>query len=139
MQQNWEYTNIVTKVGKQHLTSEQLASKAISEGRDVETLKKTTHTNKQGANVNVGKLLEVEEYKVDTVSHEFKIALQKAREAKKMTQSDLAKAVMEKQSVIQEYESGKAIPNPQVILKLERALGAKLPRDKKKKAKKEDD
>lgn len=40
---------------------------------------------------------------------------------------------MEKQSVISEYESGKAIPNPAVISKLERALGVRLPRDKKKK------
>jgi len=46
---------------------------------------------------------------------------------------------MEKQSVISDYESGKAIPNPQVISKLERALGCRLPRDKKKKTKKEDD
>ena len=35
-------------------------------------------------------------------------------------------AVNEKQSVIQEYESGKAIPNNQVLGKLERALGVKL-------------
>ena len=41
---------------------------------------------------------------------------------------------MEKQSVIGEYESGKAIPNPQIISKLERALGVRLPREKKKKA-----
>ena len=42
---------------------------------------------------------------------------------------------MEKQTVIQDYESGKAIPNPQVISKLERALGVRLPREKKKKTK----
>jgi len=42
---------------------------------------------------------------------------------------------MEKQSVIQDYESGRAIPNPQVISKLERALGCRLPREKKKKTK----
>ncbi|KAF2286121.1 hypothetical protein GH714_010601 [Hevea brasiliensis] len=32
----------------------------------------------------------------------------------------------EKPQIIQEYESGKAIPNQQIIGKLERALGAKL-------------
>ena len=42
---------------------------------------------------------------------------------------------MEKHSVITDYESGKAIPNPGVINKLERILGVKLPRDKKKKLK----
>ena len=34
--------------------------------------------------------------------------------------------INEKPQVIQEYESGKAIPNQQIISKLERALGAKL-------------
>lgn len=34
--------------------------------------------------------------------------------------------INEKPQVIQEYESGKAIPNQQVISKLERALGVKL-------------
>ena len=39
----------------------------------------------------------------------------------------------EKKSVINEYESGRAIPQPAMINKLERALGVRLPRDKKKK------
>lgn len=34
--------------------------------------------------------------------------------------------INEKPQVIQEYESGKAIPNQQIIGKLERALGTKL-------------
>lgn len=34
--------------------------------------------------------------------------------------------INEKPQIIQEYESGKAIPNQQIISKLERALGAKL-------------
>jgi transcriptional regulator with XRE-family HTH domain len=34
--------------------------------------------------------------------------------------------INDKPQVIQEYESGKAIPNQQIIGKLERALGAKL-------------
>lgn len=35
-------------------------------------------------------------------------------------------AINEKPQVIQEYESGKAIPNPQVLSKLSRALGVVL-------------
>jgi ribosome-binding protein aMBF1 (putative translation factor) len=45
-----------------------------------------------------------------------------------MTQKDLATAINEKPQVVAEYESGKAIPNPQIISKLERSLGVKLPR-----------
>lgn len=45
---------------------------------------------------------------------------------KEMSQKDLAQKVNEKPSIIQEYESGKAIPNPGILGKLERALGVKL-------------
>lgn len=55
-------------------------------------------------------------------------AIMQARTAKKMTQKDLATAINEKPQVVAEYESGKAIPNPQIIVKLERKLGCKLPR-----------
>jgi len=69
-------------------------------------------------------------FKHATVSHEFKLALQQARLAKKMTQNDLAQYVNEKNSIINEYESGKAIPNGQIINKLNRALGVRLPKAK---------
>ncbi len=46
--------------------------------------------------------------------------------------------VNEQQGVINDYEAGRAIPNPQVINKLEKVLGCKLPRDKKKKKVSED-
>lgn len=38
----------------------------------------------------------------------------------------LLQLINEKPQIIQEYESGKAIPNQQIIGKLERALGVKL-------------
>lgn len=49
-----------------------------------------------------------------------------ARMEKKLTQAQLGQMINEKPQVIQEYESGKAIPNQQIISKLERALGVKL-------------
>lgn len=55
-------------------------------------------------------------------------AIMQARTAKKLTQKELATAINEKPQVVAEYESGKAIPNPQIISKLERQLGVKLPR-----------
>ena len=58
-------------------------------------------------------------------------ALMQARTAKGMSQKDLATKINEKPQIVQEYESGKAIPNPGVIVKLERALGVKLPRPPK--------
>ena len=55
-------------------------------------------------------------------------AIMQARTAKKMTQKELATAINEKPQIIGQYESGKAVPNPQIISKLERKLGCKLPR-----------
>ena len=53
-------------------------------------------------------------------------AIQRARQEKKFTQKDLATKVNEKRNVIDDYEAGRAIPNQQVLGKLERALGVKL-------------
>lgn len=55
-------------------------------------------------------------------------AIMQARTAKKWSQKDLATRINAKPQIVAEYESGKAIPNPQIISKLERALGTKLPR-----------
>lgn len=72
-----------------------------------------------------------EDFKHATVDKTLSKAIATARMAKKMTQKDLARAINEAAGVIQEYESGKAIPNAQVLNKLDRALGIHLPRGKK--------
>lgn len=53
-------------------------------------------------------------------------AIQQARQEKKLTQKELATKVNEKPNVINDYEAGRAIPNQQLLAKLERALGVKL-------------
>lgn len=53
-------------------------------------------------------------------------AIGQTRQAKGLTQKDLAVRINEKPSVIQEYESGKAIPSAQILAKMERILGVKL-------------
>ena len=89
----------------------------------------------------------------ERVPFELKKTIQNARLAKKMTQAELAQVsgmllhmllhvcsncnfeiqaevllqgINEKPQIIQEYESGKAIPNPQVLSKLSRILGVQL-------------
>ena len=103
-------------------------------GGYVETDKKFaggTNTSAHSTVPNAKKLDENgETFRHATVSHEFKTALQQARLAKKMTQSSLATAINEKSSVINEYESGKAIPNGAIINKLNKALGVRLPKAK---------
>ncbi|TIB90978.1 hypothetical protein E3Q18_02775 [Wallemia mellicola] len=53
-------------------------------------------------------------------------AIMQGRQATGLTQKDLATRISEKPSVIQEYESSKATPNPQILGKLERILKIKL-------------
>jgi putative transcription factor len=53
-------------------------------------------------------------------------AIQLARAEKKLTQKDLATKINEKPQVINDYEAGRALPNQQLLGKMERALGVKL-------------
>ncbi|CCF56644.1 hypothetical protein KAFR_0B03470 [Kazachstania africana CBS 2517] len=53
-------------------------------------------------------------------------AIARVRTEKKLSQKDLATKINEKPTVINDYESGRAIPNQQILNKLERALGVKL-------------
>lgn len=53
-------------------------------------------------------------------------AIARARQEKKWTQKDLATKINEKPTVINDYEAGRAIPQQQVLGKLERNLGVKL-------------
>lgn len=71
---------------------------------------------------------ETEELKHQSVAPEVKRAIMQARNAKGMTQRALAQQLGCEAKVIQDYESGKAIPNNALIAKMERAMGAKLPR-----------
>merc|ERR1712188_340753 len=62
----------------------------------------------------------------ETVTMELRKLIQQGRMAKKMSQKELATQINEKPQTINEYESGKAIPNPQILSKLQRVLGVKL-------------
>ncbi|KZV61711.1 MBF1-domain-containing protein [Peniophora sp. CONT] len=53
-------------------------------------------------------------------------AMMAARMELKLSQKDVAQKINEKPSVLQDYESGRATPNPQILGKLERVLGVKL-------------
>jgi ribosome-binding protein aMBF1 (putative translation factor) len=66
-----------------------------------------------------------------TIPLELRKAIQQARQRKNMSQADLAQKLAEKASLVNEYESGKAIPNNTMIAKMERALDCKLPRPPK--------
>lgn len=68
------------------------------------------------------------ELKHQSIAPELKRAIMQARNAKGMTQKDLALQLGCDAKTVQDYESGKAIPNNALIAKMERTMGAKLPR-----------
>nr|CCA28249.1 conserved hypothetical protein [Albugo laibachii Nc14] len=135
--QDWEQAGWGHKrtQGKQNtaasLNKAKREGNVVTEARLAGGTNKSSHTN---LNKNMRKLEEdTENFKPRTVDRSLSQSLIKARTEKKMTQKTLATAINEKPQVIAEYESGKAIPNGQIISKMERALGVKLPRGAPKK------
>lgn len=61
-----------------------------------------------------------------SVNRNVSLEIQRARQAKKMTQKELAQRISERPQVISDYESGRVAPSQQVLAKMERVLGVKL-------------
>ena len=69
---------------------------------------------------------ETEELKHDKLDMKVGLLIQKGRQAKGLSQKELATKICEKPQVVNEYESSKAVPNQAILGKLERALEIKL-------------
>ncbi|XP_059277195.1 multiprotein-bridging factor 1b [Lycium barbarum] len=130
--QDWEPVVIRKKAPTSAARKDEKAVNAARRsGAEIETVRKATAGSNKAASssttLNTRKLDEdTENLSHQKVPTELKKAIMQARQDKKLTQSQLAQLINEKPQIIQEYESGKAIPNQQIISKLERALGAKL-------------
>ena len=128
MENQWDQV-VISKKKPVDTKSTKAINNAIRTGAEIDSQKKWGGgENKQhSTSKNTAKLdRETEELKVDRVPMTVGKAIQKARAAKEWSQKDLATKVNEKQSVINEYEAAKAVPNQQVLTKLEKALGVKL-------------
>ncbi|CAI9754963.1 unnamed protein product [Fraxinus pennsylvanica] len=130
--QDWEPVVIRKKAPTAAARKDEKAVNAARRsGAEIETLKKsnagTNRAASSSTSLNTRKLDEdTENLAHEKVPSELKRAIMQARLDKKLTQAQLAQMINEKPQIIQEYESGKAIPNQQIISKLERVLGAKL-------------
>ncbi|KAI8379372.1 multi protein bridging factor 1-domain-containing protein [Radiomyces spectabilis] len=99
-------------------------------GAAISTEKKSTLTNASHANTDHRRIAKLD--RENDVAPPPKVdvsvgkAIQKGRQDKQLTQKDLAQKINEKPQVVNEYEAGKAVPNQQVLGKMERALGIKL-------------
>jgi putative transcription factor len=134
-QQDW--TPVVLRKNPTSVPKTATSLAAAKAKGQVETVARVHHT----APSNAAKLddNEAPDFKHQTVTHDFKLAMQKARQAKGWTQAELAQKCNVKTSVITDYESGKAIPQPGFISQLNRILGTVLPKIPKKKVVADDD
>jgi len=87
--------------------------------------------NSEAINTNYKLDNETEELKHDTIDFNLSKTIQQARNAKGLTQKQLANMIQKPCSLITQYENGQALPDNQLLGKLERCLGVKL-RGKKK-------
>jgi len=113
------------------LKDESAVNAARRAGVGVETVKKVQHTQTASGKAAHKLDAETEDFHHEKVSTELKKQITAARTAKKLTQAQLAQLINEKPQIIQDYESGKAIPNPQVLGKLSRVLGVTLRKNAK--------
>ncbi|KAJ8626621.1 hypothetical protein MRB53_019928 [Persea americana] len=130
--QDWEPVVIRKKAPSSAAKKDEKAVNAARRaGAEIETIKKSNAGSNKAASsstsLNTRKLDdETENLAHERVPTELRKNIMQARMDKKFTQAQLGQLINEKPQVIQEYESGKAIPNQQIITKLERVLGVKL-------------
>lgn len=122
--QDWEVK--VLKTNSQQATKKNKSTGAIVP--KVENLVRKQPSQADGVSLHKLEDNETPDFKHSTVTQEFKTALMKARQQNKWSQKDLANKMNVKVSLIADYENGKAIPEPQVIQKLNSTLNVKLPR-----------
>ena len=89
-----------------------------------------TTNNKNGRVVETSRLRKLdnaeEAGKIKTVSHSLSLAIARARQDKGMKQKELATRLNVKHTVIQGYESGKAVPDGRLLTQMEKVLGTRL-------------
>ncbi|MBD53435.1 MAG: hypothetical protein CL450_09155 [Acidimicrobiaceae bacterium] len=118
-----------------HLNAQKRAGKVVSQRKRVGKTNNAAvaMADRVGGEQNMCKLEEggEETFRHAKVGKGLQTAIALARTAKGMTQKQLATALNVKTSMVADYEAGRAIPNPQFLIRIERKLGCKLPRGKK--------
>mmetsp|Transcript_13891 Transcript_13891/g.35453 ORF Transcript_13891/g.35453 Transcript_13891/m.35453 type:complete len:159 (+) Transcript_13891:189-665(+) len=128
--QDWTPVVLGKRGGKKGPKTEQQANQARQQGTEVVSVAKyAAGSNKQqsGPIMPARKLEEeTEELAHKKVSREQAQAIINGRTAKKWNQKEFATQINEPLAVVQNYERANAIPNNQVLSKMERKLGVKL-------------
>ena len=110
--------------------SDQSVNKAIAMGQSITTKTKQTGNSNSSQNVDSSTHHKLDNAtdggKHKKVTLSLGKAIMQARTAKEMSQKDFATKINEKPQVVNTYEQGKAIPNHQILMKMQRVLGVKL-------------
>lgn len=128
---DWDTVTVLRKKAPKasSLKTETAVNQARRQGIPVETSQKfNAGTNKQhSAPKNTAKLdRETDELKHRTMSHDVAKLIQQGRQAKGLSQKDLATKICEKPQIVNDYEAGRGIPNNLILGKIERVIGMKL-------------
>ncbi|XP_065161257.1 endothelial differentiation-related factor 1-like [Atheta coriaria] len=128
---DWDTVTVLKKRAPKASTmkSEQAVNNARRSGAAVDTQQKWgAGSNKQHvATKNTAKLdRETEELRHEHISLDIGKLIQQGRQARNLSQKDLATKINEKPQVITDYEAGRGLPNNIILGKIERAIGLKL-------------
>eukprot|EP01105_Mastigella_eilhardi_P018146 TRINITY_DN4197_c0_g1_i4.p2 TRINITY_DN4197_c0_g1~~TRINITY_DN4197_c0_g1_i4.p2 ORF type:complete len:148 (-),score=34.71 TRINITY_DN4197_c0_g1_i4:66-476(-) len=110
---------------------EQSVAQARQQGSAVETFRKVnagSNRQKQGPR-NTTQLDDIENQEsvgYKGLPRDVCLRIQQGRAAKGWTQKEFAQHINEKANVVVEYENGSCIPNPQILNKMEKALGVRV-------------
>ena len=121
--QDWDTFTILKKKHNSKVNKKEAKDKALRSG-NMETYKKTNIGNKK--QVGNGKKLDEEIGKLETINKTKSKIISQARAVKGYSQEKFANLINQKKALINEYESGKAQPNNQIMRQLENKLGVIL-------------
>ena len=125
---DWDSVTILRKrKTAQDARSKQAVNTALATG-EAEVSKRQNVSNKKASmSGNVHKIEnETEDFAIKTVNPDTSKVISQTRQSLGMTQKELSHKINEKLTVVNEYESGKAIPSQTILAKFERALNVKL-------------
>lgn len=125
----WDSVTVLRKKPVAPPNKKTAINKALQSGEQVELTKKyNAATNRhQSTSLNTARLdAETEKLSHNKVGLDVGRLIQQARAGKNWKREEFATKICEKVQVVTDYENGAAIPNNQVLSKMERALGMKL-------------
>lgn len=125
----WDSVTVLKKKSVPPPSKKAAINKAMQQGEQIDLQKKfNAATNKHhGTSLNTAKLdAETEKLSHNKVGMDVGRLIQQSRAAKNWKREEFATKICEKAQVVTDYENGSAIPNNQVLSKMERALGIKL-------------